>query len=58
MDCPFEDKGGWPSPFVDELNIVGEVTIDDNVEEQHVGSLPPSIPVYPIVKCYGLSRLE
>lgn len=59
LDCSYEEQGGWLSPFKHELDIVREVVIDNSANEEHnVGSFLPSIPVYPIVECFGLSRLE
>ena len=40
----------------DELDIVGEATIDDSASENHLGGPLPSVPFCPIVECTGLSR--
>jgi hypothetical protein len=46
----------WPSPSEDELDIVGEATMDESVDNDHVDLPSPSAPHYPIVECAGLSR--
>lgn len=52
VHCSYEEEGGWLSPSKDELDIVGKLGMDDNVEEEHVGTPSPSVQVYHIVKCY------
>lgn len=49
VDCSYEEEGGRLCLSQDELNIVGEAVIDDNEEEEHVGSCFPSVYVEP--KC-------
>jgi hypothetical protein len=47
-----EDMATWPSASEDELDIVGEATMDDD----HVDLPSPSTPHRPSVECAGLSR--
>jgi hypothetical protein len=46
----------WLSTSEDELDIVGEATMDDSAEEDHLGLPSPSVPFCPIVGCAWLSR--
>lgn len=45
-DCFSKDMATWLSTFEDELDIVGEATIDESVKTYHLGG-----PYYPY--CYA-----
>jgi hypothetical protein len=51
-----EDMGTWPSASEDELDIVGEATMDESSDEEVLDIPAPSVPHRPIVECVGLSR--
>ena len=36
-DCPSKNIATWLSASKDELDIVGEATMDDSTEEDHLG---------------------
>lgn len=55
-DFSSKDMATWLSASKDELDIVGEVNIDDNVEEDHLGDRSPFVLLCPIVECTVLSR--
>src|SRR6202048_558867 len=46
----------WPSASEDELDIVGEATMDESSDEEHLDTPLHSVPDCPIIKCAGLSR--
>ena len=54
--CSSEDIVTRLSASEDELDIVGEATMDDIAEEDHLGLPALSVPFSPIVECAGLSR--
>ena len=51
-----EDMATWPSAPDDEVDIVGEATMDESGHEDHLDLPSPSVPHCPIVECTGLSR--
>jgi hypothetical protein len=51
-----EDMATWPSASEDELDIVGEATMDESGDDDHVDLPSPSTPLRPRVECAGLSR--
>jgi hypothetical protein len=51
-----EDMATWPSASEDELDIVGEVSVDESVDDDHVDLASPCIPHCPLVECTCLSR--
>ena len=55
-DFSSRNMGTWLSAFEDELDIVGEATMDDNVDEDHLGDPLAFVPFCPIVECAGLLR--
>jgi hypothetical protein len=46
----------WPSASEDELDIIGEATMDESVDEDHVDLPSSSVLHCPILNCAGLSR--
>ena len=52
----YEDMASWPSAFEDELDIVGEATMDDNTDEDYLDLPSPSVPHCPNIECAWLSR--
>ena len=53
-----EDMATWLSASEDEMDIVGEATLDESADEDLSGLPSPSVPDPPIVECAGLSRPE
>ena len=53
-----EDMATWPSASDDELDIVGEATMDESADEDDLDLPLPTIPHSPTVECVGLSRAE
>src|ERR1700738_5738372 len=51
-----EDMATWPSASEDDLDIVGEATMDESSDEEHLDIPLHSVPDSPIVECRGLSR--
>ena len=51
-----EDIASWLSASEDEVDIVGEDTLDESAEEDYSGGHLPSVPLSPPVECTGLSR--
>ena len=51
-----EDMANWPCASEDEVDIVGEATMDESAHEDHLHLLSPYVPYCPIVECMGLSR--
>jgi hypothetical protein len=60
----FSERGDWssedmatsPSASEDEIDIVGEDTLADSADEDHLDIPSPSVPQCPIAECTGLSR--
>ena len=51
-----EDIASWLSASEDEVDIVGEDTLDESAEEDYSGGHLPSVPLSPPVECTGFSR--
>jgi hypothetical protein len=51
-----EDMATWPSASEDELDIVGEASVDESVDDDHADLASPSIPHCPLVECASISR--
>lgn len=51
VDYSFGEEGFGLPWFEDELDIIGEVAIDDNAEEEHVRSPSTYVVVDPSVEC-------
>src|SRR6202048_169914 len=55
-DWSSEDMATWPSASEDDLDIVGEASMDGSADEDHLDVPSPSVPQCTIVECMGLSR--
>ena len=55
-DCSSEDMAIWLFASQDELDIVGEATMDGIAKKDHMGLPSSPIPFYPIVKLAGFSK--
>ena len=55
-DYTSKDMTSWLSASEDELDFVGEASMEDNINDDGLGIPSPSVPLCPIFECAGLPR--